>query len=463
MAGFYWDDLIDALVEASRSVVPIVGSDLLDLPQPDGSRRPVAHHLAAGSADFLRQRHGIEIAEDATLADQLRIARRSEVDFAPAVYAAHQGLLRDMTVDKLPESLRILGAMREVFPLVVTTTTDGLVARALGLAPDHIAAAALGVAVDLPAGWRPGERPRLFHLFGRIESGAEGAVTEEDVLEHLAHLHDAGRPLRLLSHLRESHLLFLGQRFPDWLARVFLRLLRGERFAGGKKPGFDAIADHEIQPGASLVGFLRQYSTRTRIFEEGGSADFLRELHARWTQRQGPTPPPTASAATETEPADMPRPAIFLSYASENRAHAEVLAQALQARGLPVWLDRWQLQGGDRFAMKIERHIRGCRLFVPLLSRSAAARQLGWFRREWDLAREMLKSVGPELAWVLPVVVDDLDPYAATDLDAYFTVVGQAPHVLRCPAGQPGTAELEQIEGKFKAAVRAAAPAPAPV
>jgi hypothetical protein len=470
MPDFYWDDLTDSLVLRAGNVVPIVGSELLDLPgeSPDAQAVPLSGRLAAECAPLLaaelsRLAIPLSVPAGASLEEQRNLARAAHAlspefiragGFPRLVKEAHDRLLSMLLPDGLPEPLRLLVEMQEAFPFIVCTSTDDLLARALGLGRSEVRAAMLGSCVDLDAGWQPGDKPRLFHLFGRIDSGADTVLSDEDRLEYLAHLHYKGRPDRLLSHLRMSHLLFLGQRFPDYLALVFLRFVRGERFAGEGKQALEAIVDSEIQAGAPLVGFLRRYSARTRIFEEGGSAAFVREMHRRW--REALVKEATPAPAGEIEPADMPRPAIFLSYASENHGAVEALATALRVKHLPVWLDRWQLEGGDRFASKIERHIRHCRLFVPVLSRDAASRQRGWFRREWDLAHLLLRDLGPELTWVIPVAVDDLDPYGSRDIEEYFTVRGKVPQVLRCLGGKPSDQDLDLFIRKFKAAELAA-------
>ncbi len=60
-----------------------------------------------------------------------------------------------------------------------------------------------------------------------------------------------------------------------------------------------------------------------------------------------------------------PKGAIFISYAGEDRAVAEVLAQTLKEAKLDAWLDREQIMGGDHFAERIVAGIRRSELFIP--------------------------------------------------------------------------------------------------
>uniref|UniRef100_UPI0025C5579A toll/interleukin-1 receptor domain-containing protein n=1 Tax=Elioraea sp. TaxID=2185103 RepID=UPI0025C5579A len=58
---------------------------------------------------------------------------------------------------------------------------------------------------------------------------------------------------------------------------------------------------------------------------------------------------------------------IFISYAREDRATAQSLADAFVAKGRSVWWDR-EIQGGSAFATEIEKALTGARLVVVLWS-----------------------------------------------------------------------------------------------
>src|SRR6187402_1471727 len=82
------------------------------------------------------------------------------------------------------------------------------------------------------------------------------------------------------------------------------------------------------------------------------------------------------------------RGAVFLSYASQDTEAAQRICDALRARGVEVWFDRNDLEGGDAWDAKIKRQIRHCALFVPLISANSQARKEGYFRREWNLGAD---------------------------------------------------------------------------
>src|SRR6478735_2083091 len=101
-------------------------------------------------------------------------------------------------------------------------------------------------------------------------------------------------------------------------------------------------------------------------------------------------------------------PHLFLSYASEDRAIALSVADALGAAGMPVWIDRRGLSGGDLWATSITSAIRSCLAVVVLCSpASAASRNV---RQELQLAWDLDRPI-------LPVM---LEPVAFSDAMAYF-------------------------------------------
>jgi len=102
-----------------------------------------------------------------------------------------------------------------------------------------------------------------------------------------------------------------------------------------------------------------------------------------------------------------PTGAVFLSYASEDSEAAARIAQALGAADIQVWFDRSALRGGDAWDASIRQQIRGCALFIALISRNTQARDEGYFRLEWKLAVDRSYLIASDRTFLLPVVVDD--------------------------------------------------------
>jgi len=99
--------------------------------------------------------------------------------------------------------------------------------------------------------------------------------------------------------------------------------------------------------------------------------------------------------------------AVFLSYASEDRAAAERIAVALRTAGIEVWFDRSELRGGAAWDQMIRKQIKACALFIPVISNHMHERREGYFRLEWKLAVDRSNLISATQAFLIPVVIDD--------------------------------------------------------
>lgn len=99
--------------------------------------------------------------------------------------------------------------------------------------------------------------------------------------------------------------------------------------------------------------------------------------------------------------------AVFLSYASQDSDAARHLCEALRNAGVEVWFDQSRLRGGEAWDAAIRLQIKTCALFIPMISKNTHARGEGYFRLEWKLAVDRSHQMAVDLAFLLPVVVDD--------------------------------------------------------
>ncbi len=212
---FFWDDLLEYIDE--RRVIPIIGAELLNVPDGAGGEVPLQRLLAARLAERLRVP-----AEDCTGDDALhqvvcrylqRGGRREEI------YPRIRNLMKELA-PAVPEPLRQLARIRH-FNLFVTTTFDPLLAQALdeerfgGAAKTVSLAYAPNHHADLPADARRASVPTVFHLLGRMSASPDYVITEEDTLEFFTSMQtESKRPNVLLDELKSSHLLLIGTRFP---------------------------------------------------------------------------------------------------------------------------------------------------------------------------------------------------------------------------------------------------------
>jgi TolB-like protein/Flp pilus assembly protein TadD len=159
-----------------------------------------------------------------------------------------------------------------------------------------------------------------------------------------------------------------------------------------------------------------------------------------------------------------PTQAVFLSYAREDSAAAQRLAEALRAFGIEVWFDQQELRGGDAWDAKIRTQIKSCALFIPIVSTQTEARGEGYFRREWKLAVDRTHDMGAGRAFLVPVVIDDTKE-AGADVPEEFLRY----QWIRLPGGAPTPQFIEQVKrlltsprsGAAKAAPAPTQPAPA--
>ncbi len=149
-----------------------------------------------------------------------------------------------------------------------------------------------------------------------------------------------------------------------------------------------------------------------------------------------------------------PARAVFLSYAREDSAAAQRLAEALRAFGVEVWFDQEELRGGDAWDAKIRTQIKTCALFVPIVSAQTEARSEGYFRREWRLAVDRTHDMGTGRAFLVPVVIDATKE-AGADVPEEFLRY----QWIRLADGAPTPQVVEQVK-RLLAAPRAAASRP---
>jgi TolB-like protein len=148
-----------------------------------------------------------------------------------------------------------------------------------------------------------------------------------------------------------------------------------------------------------------------------------------------------------------PKPAVFLSYASEDADVAQRICAALRDAGIEVWFDQSELRGGDAWDSAIRKQIKACTLFIPLISAHSQARAEGYFRLEWKLAVDRSYLIAADRPFLLPVVVDDIKDDEARVPDRFRDV-----QWTRLPAGEASREFVQRLSGLLAPGER---PAPA--
>jgi hypothetical protein len=405
----FWDQLIQLIEEGK--VVPVVGQDLLTLPESTGPRL-LYPYLAERLAKYLKV--GADDLPEGSELNEVACRYLSKGKPAQHIYAALKTVAAESEALPVPEPLLQLAAIRP-FSLFVTTTFDSSLARGLnqkrfgGNLRTRIFAHAPNEVEDLPGDLKSLGAPAVYHLMGRLSATPAYAVTQEDVIEFFHSLQsDTRRPAQLFHQLSSRSLLLLGTRFSGWLTSFLMRMSKRQRLSSDDKT--DYVADASVSNDANLVLFLERFSSATEIFRDGDAVAFVNELHQRWTERHPETSmPSTPHEPGVSAPSDVEPGAVFLSYASGDWAAVEKLKTALEEARVDVFFDRDELQPGNDWEAKLRRSIHQCSLFVPVISRQTLTPDRRFFRVEWNLALEeaQMASFSSEEAFLLPVVIDD--------------------------------------------------------
>ncbi|MCW5632913.1 MAG: toll/interleukin-1 receptor domain-containing protein [Rubrivivax sp.] len=409
----FWDDLL-LFIEDGR-VIPVIGPELVTVADGDTSL-PLVQWLARGLARVLElPAADLPAAFDLNDVVALHVRRGGERDM---LYARLLQLLRKAPAAPAPA----LAALAGIAPLklFVSMCFDSQLEAALSRqrpgTPAQVVAYAPNALRDLPVPHDELRQPLVYHLLGRASSTPDFAICDDDLLEFLHALQDGPRrPARLFDALRANHLLILGCGFGDWLARFFLRTARGLELSQ-KRKRWDVLADTRSGQDAALTVFLASYSAETRMLPMAPT-DFVAELAQRWHALHAAAQPASSPASApgdagrgdgargERGPRDG---AVFISYASEDRAAAQRLAEGLRGARLDVWFDQRELQVADDWSAAIERGIARCALFVPVISRAALAEanRRRYFWREWNAAEDRSRGMAPDEEYIVPVVID---------------------------------------------------------
>ncbi len=411
---FDWEGLLFSIAEGR--VVPIVGRDLLVLPDPERGEVLLEHELAQRLAGKLRSREsllalgGLDTRPPSLHDVAFRFIHDHPQD-KDKVYSRLSAVYRELA-PPVPEPLRQLAEIRPL-QLFVSTTFDDLMARALeevrGGEVKRLCYSpfqSTQTSQDLPStDLSPDGAPTVYRIFGRVTAAPDYAVTDEDMLEFICKLQAATEELRnLFDVLGERQLLFLGCGFPDWLARFFIRTIKHQRFSVVAERA--RVADERVLAENNLVVFLQYY--RTDVYG-AGAVEFVKALHDRWIEAHG------ASIGTEERrdtgealralPPGLGKD-VFLSYARDDVDAVRRLRDALAEQGVQCWLDEHAMEPGGDYEQVIEAAIHSCRLFVPLLSRKAVSRDTRFVYLEWKIAQKRAERMAEGVTFIVPAALD---------------------------------------------------------
>jgi hypothetical protein len=416
----FWPDLLEKL-DGGR-VIPVIGPSL-SVVTIDGETAPLEKHLARRLARELKLEGAEDLTEETSLGEVVACAHRKGIERDYHILV--NKLLRQLNGHVKP-STELLGLARIAkFRLFLSLTFDDLLPRALVEERDlervedcHLAYAP-NQRTDLPAAQDKLREPLVYSLLGKSVAASEFVISEEDLVEWMVALHHPdNRPKLLFDALRGSHLLFIGCRLQDWLARLLIRMTRSERFFAYRPSKETLVGLNGGEDEKRLVGFLSCFSPKTQ-FLDVTPRDFVAELAKRWESRQTAGEGGDAGRSSKTH--ELRSGGVFISYSSSDAEAAHRLNNALVARDIHTWLDDKGLAAGDLYDGLIARNIGACGLFLVVLSAALLRRLQDWrdkdgfrpdkrpyFLKEWDVALNLSKAKAGPLR-VVPLRIDALD------------------------------------------------------
>ncbi len=426
----------------SGQVLPVVGPELVTVTDPQtGAQVPLQRHLAPELAARLRLAPAVphRTINDVVVAHLLAGGGRKDI----------YDELREMLDAAKPipnEALLSLARITD-FDLFINSTFDhhllaALIATRPAFQKDrHHFAYHPTEAADIP---EPLSQTALFHILGDYNTYPDFAVWDEDYMEFICGLlqHQVSRDImpNVFRQLEKRYLLLLGAPFSDWIVRFFLRTARNARLSDrSASAAGECLADRTENLAPPLIFFFDKLIHATRVVA-GDPAAFVTELSRRWQERHGQAT--GDDDFLQRIPEDMPKDAVFISYAREDRPTALALARGLHGAGVPVWLDRARLEIGQNFESHLKNAVADCSFFVSVISKTTEEdeerKRYFHLERNWAAGRH---SDG--FVFCLPVAVEPElpDKWQPLREPACFSRI----HYNHLPNGAPTSDFLRQV------------------
>lgn len=375
-----WDSLLDHM--ANRHVLPVIGPGLVTVAD-GGVQRPLYEALAAPLARKLG------LAEGDWL-NTMQVAREaiSRGTSAAQVWDRLKSLLKAHT--EPGPGLHALAAI-DCFDLYIASTPDELMVQALkatrpgfdegkqvfyfcdrGRASPHPGCPArkeVGARLqqyancDLPS---PLPGLALYQVMSSLHA-PNAPVWEEDYMEYICTLLEKAAAVENLhAQLKSRDLLLIGAPSEDWIVRFFLRVARGRRLSEDAQNARHCFAESRTTQNGPMLFFFEQATRLTRVID-GDPVQFALELKRRWSQRAQPVR--TREDLFKRIGERCPNGGVFISYAREDIAQVETLGRALMTAGVPVWLDKRELETGGNYDRALQAEIKqACCLFIAVIS-----------------------------------------------------------------------------------------------
>src|SRR5712691_10075674 len=102
----------------------------------------------------------------------------------------------------------------------------------------------------------------------------------------------------------------------------------------------------------------------------------------------------------------MRKPRVFISYTHANSGFVDSLVAGLQASGVDVWIDKWQIKVGDSIVKKINEAIHESDFLIVVLSKDSVRSK--WVQEE--LSAATVRNIEEtRQAFILPILMEDCE------------------------------------------------------
>ena len=97
---------------------------------------------------------------------------------------------------------------------------------------------------------------------------------------------------------------------------------------------------------------------------------------------------------------------VFISYSSRDKVIAHRIAKDLSTKGVPVWIDEWEIKIGESIFQKIDEGLKKSSYVLALLSEHSITSH--WVQKELSLAYSA--KIKDAQSIIIPVLVERLSP-----------------------------------------------------
>ena len=308
----------------------------------------------------------------------------------------------------VPEPLRKLGNIRPL-RLFLSTTIDSLLTNALGSPANHVFAySPNATAADIPRDYVRSPHRVVFHLFGRISGSLDSALIDEETLDSSGN--STKSPCPRASPTSSTNCVTnacfswatptrIGSRGSLSVSPVATGSTARQRMRANLSPTEQSLRTPicatfwKISAHRPIVWCGESYRVRGPCREERDAF---------------PDKPSAARPGVSPGPATVKPPAVFVSYASQDREAVERLHASFSVEGFDVWFDKGRLESGDPWWPVIDQNIATCDVFVAIISANTNKREGGISfangTARWTGSGTWTRSTA---RLVHPVIVDD--------------------------------------------------------